>query len=193
MTDSGVLRNWLFSGLVVDDVLQRLEHEGVAVRPESDPGALQRVLSLENFSRDVRRDAMAALPAYLALFCLENAVRELVAERLAENHGSDWWDTCAPSKVAQKATDRQEKEGKARWHAQRGAHAINYTDFGDLKSIIVNNWSEFDDLLPDRNWVTSRLDEFEASRNVIAHSNVLEVREIDRMRLYLEDWARQVG
>lgn len=129
---------------------------------------------------------MKALPAYLALFCLENAIRELVAERLSENHGSDWWETCAPAGVRNKAAERKEREGKSRWHAQRGAHPINYTDFGDLKSLIANNWASFEDLLPDLNWVNSRLDELEASRNIIAHSNVLEQREIDRMRLYLE-------
>ena len=47
--------------------------------------------------------------------------------------------------------------------------------------------------MPDQNWVSSRLDELAASRNIIAHSNVLEDREIERMRLYLEDWTRQVG
>lgn len=193
MTSTRDLRSWMFSSLVADEVLQRLEQEGMAVRPDNDPGVVQRVLPLESFSRDVRHAAMKALPAYLALFCLENAIRELVAERLSENHGSDWWETCAPAGVRNKAAERKEKEGKSRWHAQRGAHPINYTDFGDLKSLIANNWAGFEDLLPDLNWVNSRLDELEASRNIIAHSNVLEQREIDRMRLYLEDWTRQVG
>jgi hypothetical protein len=33
----------------------------------------------------------------------------------------------------------------------------------------------------------------EKSRNVIVHNNVLEDAEIERIRLYLQDWARIVG
>jgi hypothetical protein len=39
----------------------------------------------------------------------------------------------------------------------------------------------------------ARLAELEASRNIIAHSNVLEEREMTRLRLYVQDWLRQVG
>ena len=66
-------------------------------------------------------------------------------------------------------------------------------DFGDLKSIITSNWLDFQDLFPDQNWVMARLAELEASRNIIAHSNVLEEREMTRLRLYVQDWLRQVG
>ncbi len=80
-----------------------------------------------------------------------------------------------------------------RWHIRRGEQEIYYTDFGDLRSMIQSNWTDFEDLFPDQNWITSRLDELEASRNIIAHSNVLDDREIGRIALYLQDWTRQVG
>jgi hypothetical protein len=70
---------------------------------------------------------------------------------------------------------------------------VNYTDFGDLALILQQNWADFADLFPDQNWITARLRELEQSRNVIAHNNVLEDREIDRIRMYLADWIRQVG
>jgi hypothetical protein len=89
--------------------------------------------------------------------------------------------------------DRKKKEGSNRWHVERGAHEINYTNFGDLKHLIVNQWSVFEDLFPDQNWISTRLDELEASRNIIAHANVLDEREITRIRLYAQDWLRQVG
>lgn len=193
MTDFDRMRSWLFKGLSVESAIDELEGDGLAVRAATDPGALQRVLPLEDFPASVRRSAMSALPAYLAFFCLENSVRELVADRLSENHGSDWWEVCASRPVRDKVSKRQEKEGLDRWHARRGEHPIHYTDFGDLKSLIINNFSDFEDLLPDQNWISSRLDELELSRNIIAHSNILEDRELNRIRLYLYDWARQVG
>jgi len=154
---------------------------------------LQRVLPLEDFSPEIRSAAMRALPAYLAFFCLENAVRELVAERLSENHGSGWWDMEASQKLKDKVKERQDKEGRNRWHVRRGEHEIYYTDFGDLRALIQSNWEDFEDLFPDQNWVLTRLDELEASRNIIAHSNLLDEREVIRIRLYLQDWTRQVG
>jgi len=193
LTELLELRNWLFKALSVDDTLNRFESDGLAVRDPSDSHALQRVLPLEGFSHEIRGKAMKALPVYLAFFCLENAIRELIAERLTENHGSEWWSTYASQSIKNSVNSRQTKEGKNRWHVRRGDHEIYYTDFGDLKLLIQNNWVDFQDLFPDQNWITARIDELESSRNIIAHSNVLEDREIERMRIYLEDWLKQVG
>lgn len=193
MTDLSQVRNWLFEGLSVEDLLNRFEGDGIAVRASTDPGAVQRALQLEDFSLEIRRSAIRAFPAYLAFFCLENAIRELVVERLKENHGSDWWGECSTATQQKKIEDRQGKEGRHRWHVRRGESEIYYTDFGDLKDLIIDNWSDFEDLLPDQHWLSARLDELEALRNVIAHSNLLDQRELDRIRMYLEDWIRQVG
>lgn len=191
--NKGKLRNWLFKGLSVESRLDELEVEGVSVRATTDPGAIQRVLPLEDFSPSIRKSAMSALPAYLAFFCLENAVRELVSERLLDVHGNTWWDTKVSSAIKNKVQSRKDKEGINRWHIQRGASELYYTDFGDLSSIVTNNWSDFEDLFPDQLWITSRLNDLESSRNVIAHMNTLDDREISRIKMYLEDWSKQVG
>lgn len=187
------LRNWLFKSLSVESRLDELEIEGISVRAESDPAALQRVMPLEDFSPNIRSHAMRALPGYLAFYCLENAIRELVVERMLESSGADWWSTAVPRKVAEKVSSRQTKEGENRWHVQRGANEIFYTDFGDLLLIISSNWTAFEDLFPDQHWITSRLHDLESSRNVIAHMNNLDEREISRIQLYLQDWLQQVG
>ena len=74
-----------------------------------------------------------------------------------------------------------------------GHTPIYYTDFGDLGSLLQNNWPDFEDLFPDRNWILARIGELELSRNIIAHSNTLDERELLRIRLYLQDWIKQVG
>lgn len=187
------IREWLYQGLAAESALDALEAEGLAVRAANEPGAVQRVLPLDDFSADVRRQSMAALPAYLAFFCLENSVRELVAERLLERRGSDWWMTCTSKAIQDRVATRKAKEGVHRWHVSRGASEIYYTDFGDLRLIIQANWQDFEDLFPHQNWIVSRLDELESSRNIIAHSNVLDERELTRLKIYLQDWTRQVG
>ncbi len=87
MNDETVVRDWLFKGLAVEDMLDTFEGEGLAVRAANDPGAVQRLMPLEDFSVSIRRSALDALPAYLAFFCIENAVRELVTERMSEAKG----------------------------------------------------------------------------------------------------------
>ena len=192
MNQQSSLREFLFKGLAVEDALNELEREGLGVRAPTDTQALQRVVSLEDFPASLRNAAMQALPAYLAFFCLENSARELIGERMSERHGTDWWDKVSRS-IQEKVEGRQNKEGKDRWHMKRGATHIYYTDFGDLKSIIQLNWPDFEDLFPDVNWVIMRFTELEASRNIVAHNNVLEKNEIDRIKMYLVDWVRQVG
>ena len=173
--------NWLFHGLNVESALNDLEESGIAVRAASDPQAIQRVMPLEDFSEKIRRSALQSLEAYLAFFCFENSARELIQQKLSENHGAtDWWDNCASSTIKKKVIERQEKEGKNRWHMKRGASEIYYTDFGDLASLIRNNWEDFADLFPDPEWVITRFTELESSRNIVAHNNVLEKNERDR-------------
>jgi len=191
--NKSLLRNWLFKGLSAESRLDELEIEGVSVKAETDPGAVQRILPLENFSAPVRKSAMQTLPAYLAFFCLENAVRELVNERMLEIHKNTWWNDKVPTKIKSKVQERREKEGVNRWHIQRGASEIYYTDFGDLTNIITSNWSDFEDLFPDQQWLISRLGDLEASRNVIAHMNTLDDREVGRIRMYLDDWTKQLN
>jgi hypothetical protein len=105
----------------------------------------------------------------------------------------DWWETQVAKGIRDKVQNRREKEGTNRWHSRRGAEEIYYTDFGDLALIIQNGWSDFSDLFPDVAWIGNRLKELEQSRNVIAHNNVLDKLELDRIRMYLSDWLRQVG
>lgn len=155
---------------------------------------MQRVLPIDDFSVTIRTAAMRALPGYLAFFCLENAVRELINDRLSETRGADWWDSdCVSVNVKSRVDARRVKEGENRWHVARGEHSIYYTDFSDLRSLLQNNWPDFEDLFPDQNWVLSRIGELELSRNVIAHSNTLDERELTRLRLYIQDWIKQVG
>jgi hypothetical protein len=193
VNDRSTLREFLFTGLAIEDALNELEAQGLAVRPPTDTQALQRVVSLDDFDQKIRTGAMQALPAYLAFYCLENSARELIAERMKERHGTDWWAVKVSSSIRKNVETRQEKEGRNRWHIQRGATPIYYTDFGDLKSIIQLNWEDFEDLFPDLNWVINRFTELEASRNIVAHNNVLDSNEIERMKIYLVDWVRQVG
>jgi hypothetical protein len=112
---------------------------------------------------------------------------------MTARHSDKWWDQKVGSTIKKNVQTRIEKEDKNRWHGKRGAHPIFYTDIEDLKSIIITNWSDFKDIFPNQQWVTVRIDEIGMSRNVVAHNNPLGKRDIQRLKLYLDDWTRQIS
>ena len=130
---------------------------------------------------------------YPVVYVFENSVRNLVSSVMATKYSEKWWDVKVGAKVKETVRDRMEKEDKNRWHGKRGVHPIFYTDIGDLKSIITANWPDFQDIFPNQQWVAGKIDEIEMSRNVIAHNNPLEERDVTRLQLNLQDWVMQIA
>lgn len=130
---------------------------------------------------------------YQLFYLLENSIRSFILSILqSEYQSEDWWNTRVRQKIKDAVVIRTKKEKENRWHAQRGGHYIHYTDFRNLKEIIVDNWGIFKRFFPDQSWIISRLKELELSRNIIAHNNPLPQDEVSRIKLYLKDWIKQV-
>ena len=70
---------------------------------------------------------------------------------------------------------------------------INYTTFGDLASIISQNYEFFEAHIASIEWVRQIFSTIERSRNVIMHSGELERRDIERIGTNIRDWINQVG
>jgi len=187
-------KDFVFRGLLSLDSLQQLEHTGVYLRDSHrGVGSALAELTFAEFSGQIRDGAEKMARLYVAFFCFENSARELVAQKLRDAYGDSWWDTKVPATIKSKVENRKQQEQKNKWHQPRSRTNINYTDFGDMPGIILNNWQEFEDLFDSHEWVKARFGDLEKSRNVIAHNNVLEDAEIERIRLYLQDWARIIG
>jgi hypothetical protein len=130
---------------------------------------------------------------YVAIAAFENTVREFVSKRLLESVGADWWNTGVSDKIRNKAESRRDEESKVRWHTPRGDQPINYTEFGDLSSIVSQNWSHFEDYLQSQDWVRQIITTLERSRNVIMHSGELGAQDVERIGTAIRDWIQQVG
>jgi hypothetical protein len=137
-------------------------------------------------------EAVEMAKIYPVLYLFENSVRNLIKVVLEKKYGSNWWDTRVPSGVKQEVEKRLLKEKENRWHGKRGVHKIFYTNIGDLNSIISNNWADFEDMFLSQAWIKSRIDEIEFSRNVVAHNNPLSDHDIKRLKIYFEDWIKQI-
>jgi hypothetical protein len=65
--------------------------------------------------------------------------------------------------------------------------------FGDLSSIIVTNWAEFEPVIANMEWAKAALNTLEKSRNIIMHGGVLAKEDIERIGMNIRDWVRQTG
>ncbi len=129
---------------------------------------------------------------YQLFYMLENSIRYLILESFEKQGNKNWWDNKVPVKIRTDVVKRIHKENENRWLATRGYHHIFYTNFGDLKEIIIANWDIFKQHFPNQHWIASRMQDLEFSRNIIAHNNKLPDNEIKRIKLYFNDWIKQI-
>lgn len=189
-------QNFIFRGLLLNNELEALEEIGLItheIPSISEESKADGAVSIEDFTAKIRLGAIKMSSVYMAFFAFENSVRDLLTERLTDRVGVDWWNKAVSAKIKKKVEDRRKKDEKNKWHSPRAIENIAYTDFGDMASIVIENWSHFEDLFPTQDWIKTRLDDLEQSRNTIAHNNVLSERDVQRIRMYLQDWISQVG
>lgn len=186
------LYSFIYRGILTDASLDKAGRLRRRVFGVEDAARLREALSFEMLDQTLLTDAQRMAIVYSAIHTFENMVREFVKQGLAENHGEAWWEK-VPSKVQKKVTNRLEEDSKFRFHGARGGSEIMYCDFGDLSSIIVTNWDDFEGILADMNWAKSVLDSLEKSRNIVMHGGSLENEDIARVGMNIRDWIRQTG
>lgn len=157
-----------------------------------DEGVADKV-SLHLLDDDFVAQARPMATVYTAIAAFENTVRDLVTRVLVDEAGAGWWEQKVSSNVQGKAKRRQEEEAKHRFHTQRGDDPISFIDFADLLNIMRANEEAFAPFWPSSEWARGIFDAVERSRNVIMHSGVLDLEDIERVGMNVRDWIRQVG
>lgn len=143
------------------------------------------------FSMRLRKEAERMAKNYVIFYCLENAIRELIAERLHESEGEDWWEKVVPDNVKKHAEENRRKEIRA-GVTPRSTALLDFTNFGELGEIIKIKWDIFGDMFTDKNAVEKVLAMLNTLRAPIAHCNALAEDEEIRLHLGLKDWFRQM-
>lgn len=119
--------------------------------------------------------------AYSILYQLENGLRIFMEKKLREVFDANWWERgVTPNDIRERADARKASE-------QSNLSLINYTEFGDLGRIIVNNWKIFEPVFKTQKGVISRLEELEPLRNKIAHSRLLSNHELEKLNLFFKE------
>lgn len=192
--DRKELRDWMFRGLMFESEAERFRSAGIRVG--ADESASERTLfeeTLEPFGIELRNQALRMARLSALVYCFENSVRRLIADRLQEQHGIDWWNLKVPKKIKDFAESRQKDAQDNSWLEGESKDILGFIEFGHLSDIIIFNWEDFSDLVPSQHWIKQRFDELEKARNFVAHNRFLLPGEFQRIEMYINDWNRMVG
>ena len=151
--------------------------------------------ALSPFGVQRRNNALEMARLYAVLHAFENEVRSLIRDTLEEQVGPSWWDnqSTVPKKVRENAEARQKTAEKDSWLEGAKGDRLEYIDFGDLSSIIIQNWGYFRDVMPSQDWIRQRMTELEKARNFVAHNRMLLPSEFQRIYMYISDWNKVIG
>ena len=189
------LYSFVFKGLLTEESLDKTERLTKSRFTNEEFRSIQIKLGIDDLNEELVLNAQKMAIVYTAIAAFENTVRNFISKILIENKGESWWQDCVSERVRNKAESRRLEELKIRWHTPRGDTIINYTEFGDLLSIIrnVDNWQYFEPHINSVEWAEQIIKTIERSRNVIMHSGELVNQDIERIGMYIRDWLNQVG
>ena len=183
---------FVFRGILADASLDAVGRQRRRQFGAEDEAKMRQSLSFEMLDNDRLTDARQMAIVYTAVHAFENSVREFVQGAMAEQYGENWWSN-VPEKIRKKVTTRMEEDAKFRYHGSRGSSEIMYCDFGDMSSVIITNWSVFEDILVNLEWTKAVLDTLERARNIVMHGGMLAREDIERVGMNIRDWIRQAG
>jgi len=187
------LNDFAFRGLLAAHAIEDLRAAGLLRTPAVTADERREQDLFAPLSDTIREGSLQMQRYYRILYAYENFVREFISSRFEELDGADWFDRRATTAMKRKVEERRQAEIKNQWHIGRNEHPLFFLDFGDLGLLIINHWDCFKDFFPSQSWVTSRLQDAERTRNVIAHTNLLAAEEGHRIEMYLRDWIKQIG
>jgi hypothetical protein len=134
---------------------------------------------------------------YPYIYVLENSIRYFIRNTLESLHGPKWWTTCASKEAIMKASERKDKQGKARYYGTIAPHPVYLVDLDDLRNIMIRNWKDFEPKLPKlpstQAWVINILQTIEETRNIMAHNNPISKDDELKLKVHFKDWASRIS
>jgi len=193
MSNIDEVYSFVFRGLLAEDSLDSSGRSHNYSGNKLLESSISNRLSIDLLDQEIVKDVSNMAIVYIAIAGFEKSVRKLITTILLEQVGENWWILSVPQKVREKAESRRVEEAKIRWHTPRGDDPINYTELGDLVTIINQSWDKFEPFIRSFEWAKQLITTVERSRNVIMHSGTLENGDIERLGMQIRDWIKQVG
>ena len=171
------------NNLAIESEIQQIEREhDIDLGHRENQEQRQDQTYYPQFSERLRVEASRMSTNYAIFYCLENGIREIIVQRLEEQHGNDWWNLTVPESVRKNAEKNWKKE-LASGVTPRSRELIDFTNFGELGEIIKANWEIFGDMFRDVRAVEKVLATLNTLRAPIAHCKALAEDEELRLQL----------
>lgn len=104
------------------------------------------------------------------IFDFENTLRRLIIDVIGENDS-------APYKISSERIDKWKEKREIELKKYKGILAetriVFYSDFYDLKNIVIKNWELFKPILNDKKRFEVFFEELEKYRNSVAHGRII--------------------
>jgi|ERR1700682_441852 len=183
---------FVFRGLLTEEALDKAGRQSRRMLEQSH-AEIATALSFDLLDPEYVDAAARMAVVYTAIAAFENSVRRFITKVLLDAKGENWWQEAVSEKIRGFAESRRDDEEKTKWHGMRGDNLLDYTEMGQLVNIMQQNWALFEPYIRRIDWATSISNAVERSRNVIMHSGMLEIEDIERVGIHIRDWVKQVG
>ena len=117
----------------LDEVEKRF---GLSFRKRRETEAEKDNIYFPQFDEGIRNEAASMAEHYEAFYCLEKTIRNLIAARLSEVCGNNWWSTSVPEEIVKDVKRNIDRELDA-GVSLRSTEEIDYTTFGQLSDIMI--------------------------------------------------------
>ena len=97
---------------------------------------------------------------YPRYYVLENSIRVVIMLVLEKKYGKEWWmDRPYTCTAISQGIEKQKENKQALGMVSVADMRSLYSDFSDLKKIIIMNWDDFKCIFPSQAWISQKLEE----------------------------------
>lgn len=189
---NNALKAFGMSNMLIETSLRRIQEDmhidlGKRSSSRSNPADIR----LE-FGVEIRNDSEIMASYYAIFYCMERQAREITSNVLSEEHGVNWWNDSVSEEIRKEVARRIQSELESGM-ALRSTEPIDYTTFGELGSIIEQNWNVFEPSFKNKKAAKKLFTHLNQIRSPIAHNSKFVENEAQRFDLAISDWLRLVG
>jgi hypothetical protein len=188
----GFIRAFGMTGLQICSSMSRIEREfNLELGHDKLANKSRKAAEYEQFEAAIRAEAARMSEFYEVFYCLENSIRELVADIMIESDGADWWNSprVDEKRIREPAEGRRKKEVDS-GITPRSERLIDYTTFGELSQLITDNWELFEPVFQSKTAVSNVSNQLNLLRGPIAHCNPTDELEQERLNLAVRTWFK---
>ena len=151
---------------------------------------------VEEAASELTPEEAAPGTSYETMFNLENSLRAFIVKELS-SVSKNWIKERVPDpEMVKRWKERMEDDSKRPGRSKRNASLIEYSDFYDLASLILNrgNWNQcFKKFFGSAKVIEVKMYELVPIRNDIGHTRHLSEEDEVRLKLYSKDVLRDIN